>query len=133
VTRILIVEDEPHISALISYNLEQAGHQVAIASDGAEALCLVESFCPHLVTLDLLLPKASGWQVLDVIRHHPRKSIAQVPVVVLSALCSAKLREELRRSGVYHCLGKPFSVIELSLLVQNLLNERTDPTWANPL
>jgi DNA-binding response OmpR family regulator len=133
VTRILIVEDEPHISALISYNLEQAGYQVAIASDGAEALRLVESFCPHLVTLDLLLPKASGWQVLDVIRHHPRKSIAQVPVVVLSALCSSKLREELRRSGVYHCLGKPFSVIELSLLVQSLLNERTDPIWANPL
>ena len=131
--RILIVEDELSISNLISYNLEQAGHRVATAFDGTEALRLLYSFSPHLVTLDLLLPLCSGWEVLDTIRKHPRKAVASLPVIVLSALCSPQLREELRQSGVQHCLGKPFSVTELCILVHTLLAERPDAAWANPL
>ena len=131
--RILIVEDELSISNLISYNLEQAGYRVATAFDGTEALRLLDSFSPHLITLDLLLPLRSGWEVLDAIRKHPRKAVASLPVIVLSALCSPQLREELRRSGVQHCLSKPFSVTELSILAHTLLTERPDTLWANPL
>lgn len=131
--RILVVEDELNISNLISYNLEQAGYRVATAFDGTEALRLLESFHPHLVTLDLLLPKQSGWQVLDAIRHHPHKQVSTLPVIVLSALCSSKLRDELRRNGVHHCLGKPFSVTELCVLVHTLLEYWLDPARANPL
>jgi DNA-binding response OmpR family regulator len=133
VKRILIVEDELSISNLISYNLEQAGYRVATAFDGVEALHLLDSFSPHLVTLDLLLPLRSGWEVLDTMRKHPRRAIASLPVVVLSALCSQQLREELRRSGVQHCLSKPFSVTELCILAHTLLTEHTDTAWANPL
>lgn len=131
--RILVVEDELSISNLISYNLEQAGYRVAAAFDGAEALRMVDRFCPHLVTLDLLLPQQSGWQVLDAIRHHPRKPIARLPIIGLTALCSPRLREELRRSDVRHCLGKPFSITELCLLVNTLLAEQPDSAWASPL
>jgi len=133
VKRILVVEDELSISNLICYNLERAGYRMATAFDGDEALQLVESFCPQLVTLDLLLPRQSGWQVLDTIRHHPRRQIAMLPVIVLSALSSPQLRDELHRSGVRHCLNKPFSVTELSLLVNMLLEERPDSAWASPL
>ena len=131
--RILVVEDELSISNLICYNLEQAGYRVAAAFDGDEALHSVESFCPQLVTLDLLLPRQSGWQVLDAIRHHPRKQTAMLPILVLSALSSPQLREELHRSGVRHCLSKPFSVTELCLLVSALLEERPDAAWISPL
>lgn len=131
--RILIVEDELSISNLISYNLQQAGYRVATAYDGVEAIRLVEDFCPHLVTLDLLLPLRSGWQVLDAIRRHPRRSIATVPVIVLSALGSPKLQSELLSNGVAHCLGKPFSVTELCLLVHSLLDKPKEPSWASPL
>ena len=130
--RILVIEDELSISNLICYNLEQAGHRVAAAFDGDEALQLVESFCPHLVTLDLLLPRRSGWQVLDAVRHHPRRQTATLPTIVLSALSSPQLREELHRSGVRHCLSKPFSVTELCLLVNALLEE-PDAAWSSPL
>jgi DNA-binding response OmpR family regulator len=133
VKRILVVEDELSISNLICYNLEQAGYRVAAAFDGDEALHSVESFCPQLVTLDLLLPRQSGWQVLDAIRHHPRRQTALLPVLVLSALSSPQLREELWRSGVHHCLSKPFSVIELCLLVNTLLEEHSDAAWSSPL
>lgn len=133
VKRILIVEDEHSISHLIAYNLEQSGYRVATAYDGTEALQMVEEFTPHLITLDLLLPLRSGWQVLDTIRHHPRRQVSTVPVVVLSALSSVQLRHELLRSGVTHCLGKPFSVMELCILVNTLLQEKIDTAWESPL
>jgi len=133
VKRILVVEDELSISNLICYNLEQAGYRVAAAFDGDEALQSVESFCPQLVTLDLLLPRQSGWQVLDAIRHHPRRQTAMLPILVLSALSSPQLREELHRSGVRYCLSKPFSVTELCLLVNTLLEEHPDAAWSSPL
>ena len=130
---ILVVEDDCSISHLISYNLEQAGYHVVTAFDGDEALRLVDSSCPQLVTLDLLLPRQSGWEVLQAIRHHPRRQIATLPIIVLSALCSPHLRADLRRNGVDHCLGKPFSVTELCVLVHSLLVARTEAIWENPL
>jgi len=132
VKRILVIEDELSISDLIAYNLQKAGYQIATAYDGVEAIQVVEDFCPHLVTLDLLLPLRSGWQVLDAIRRHPRKSVAALPVIVVSALGSPKLQSELLRNGVAHCLGKPFSVTELCLLVHTLLSEPQEPFWASP-
>jgi two-component system alkaline phosphatase synthesis response regulator PhoP len=133
VKHILVVEDDLSISNLISYNLEQAGYRVVTAFDGAEALRFMDIFCPQLVTLDLLLPRQSGWEVLRTIRAHPRKYIATLPIIVVSALYSPQLRADLRQSGVEHCLGKPFSVTELSVLVHSLLAARSDAVWENPL
>ena len=133
VKRILIVEDELHISQLITYNLHEAGYQVATAFDGVEAFSKIERFAPHLITLDLLLPLHSGWEVLDFIRKHPRKQIATLPVIVLSALNSRQLKADLRLNGVEHCLGKPFSVTELCLLVRSMLDKPYERSWANPL
>ena len=131
--RILVVEDELSIANLIAYNLEQAGYLVTVAHDGLEAIRLVEEFLPHLVTLDLLLPLRSGWQVLDAIRCPPRKRIATLPVIVLSALNSMHLNDELVRNGVRHCLGKPFSITELSTLVETLSGEKSEIAWDSPL
>lgn len=133
VKRILIVEDELHISQLITYTLCEAGYQTATAFDGVEALSQVERFAPHLITLDLLLPLHSGWEVLDFVRKHPRKQIATLPVIVLSALCSSQLKADLRLNGVEHYLGKPFSVTELCLLVRSVLDKPYERNWANPL
>jgi|SRR5581483_4938440 len=133
VKRILVVEDELHISQLITYNLREAGYEVATAFDGVEAFSKVERFTPHLITLDLLLPLHSGWEVLDFVRKHPRKQIASLPVIVLSALGSPQLKADLRLNGVEHCLGKPFSVTELRLLVRSMLDKPDERYWANPL
>ena len=133
VKRILVVEDELHISQLITYNLTEAGYLTAPAFDGREALSLIEESAPHLITLDLLLPLHSGWEVLDFIRKHPRRQIATLPVIVLSALRSPQLQAELRHNGVEHCLGKPFSVTELCLLVRSMLEKPRDMNWASPL
>ncbi len=57
--KILVVEDELSISNLISSNLEQAGYKVVTAFDSTEALRLVDSFCSHLLTIELLVPQQS--------------------------------------------------------------------------
>ncbi len=133
VKRILVIEDEPHISQLITYNLVEAGYLAVPAFDGSEALTQIEDFAPHLITLDLLLPLHSGWEILDFIRAHPRKQLSTLPVIVLSALRSPQLQADLRHHQVEHCLGKPFSVTELCLLVRSLLDQPRDAGWANPL
>lgn len=131
--RILVVEDDTSIAHLIAYNLEQTGYRVARAGNGVEALQRVESFSPHLLTLDLLLPQQSGWQVLNALRAHSQKRVATLPVLVVSALASPRLRDDLRRHGVGHCLGKPFSVTELYFLVNTIMATPIDPHWASPL
>ncbi len=120
--KVLVVEDEPSIAHLIAYNLEQAGHCVEVAEDGEQACAQVESFGPNLVTLDLLLPLKSGWQVLEYIRRHPDARVRQVPIIVVSALASQRQQEELQHSSVHHCLSKPFSISELCLLVHHHLS-----------
>ncbi len=130
---ILVVEDDPSNSELISYTLEQAGHRVVTVFNGDEAVRSVERNCPRLVTLDLLLPLQSGWEVLRAIRSHPRHHIATLPIVVVSALTTPHLRADLRKSGVDHCLPKPFSVTALCVLVRSLLAPSTDTVWDSPL
>lgn len=120
--KVLVVEDEPSIAHLIAYHLEQAGYCVEIAEDGEQACTRVESFGPDLVTLDLLLPLKSGWQVLEYIRRHPDAHVRQVPIIVVSALASQQQQQELQHHGVHHCLSKPFSISKLCLLVRHQLS-----------
>ena len=119
------MEDEPSTAHLIAYNLEQAGYCVEIAEDGEQACARVESFGPDLVTLDLLLPLKSGWQVLECIRRHSDARVRQVPIIVVSALASRRQQKELQLSGAHHCLGKPFSISELCLLIHKQLSPAT--------
>ena len=115
--KVLVVEDEASIAGLIAYNLERAGYRVQTATDGREACRQAETFAPDAVTLDLLLPLVSGWQVLHFLRCHANRRLARVPVIVVSALGSARQRAELKRQGAQDCLEKPFSVAELSHLI----------------
>lgn len=115
--KVLVVEDEASIAGLIAYNLERAGYDVQTATDGQEACRRAETFAPDAVTLDLLLPLVSGWQVLRFLRGHADRRLARVPVIVVSALGSARQRAELKRQGAQDCLEKPFPVAELSRLI----------------
>ena len=132
VKRILIVEDEPHIAQLIAYNLSAAGYLTVIAVNGSEAIASINAVAPDLVTLDLLLPLQSGWEVLHTIRQHPSRHIATLPIIVVSALSSPHLQTDLQRHGVSHCLGKPFSVTALCMLVHSMLEKPCDASWLSP-
>ncbi|MBL0157171.1 MAG: response regulator [Bryobacterales bacterium] len=81
--RVLVVEDERHIARLLEFVLSRAGYTVRTAYDGTSAVAALESFQPHAVVLDLVLPDLSGGDVLKAIRQS--SACANAGVLVLSA------------------------------------------------
>lgn len=117
--RILVVDDEPDIIALVAYHLARSGYRVSTASTGAEALQAAREEQPALVVLDLMLPELSGFQVLERIRGD--KTLAETPVLMLTARRDEPDRVQGLSLGADDYLVKPFSPQELVLRVRNIL------------
>src|SRR5262245_29453724 len=81
--RVLIVDDDPDIVRLVSYNLSHAGFEVHSASTGREALEMVHSQPPDLVVLDIMLPDVDGLEVCRMLRQ--QASYRQLPILMLTA------------------------------------------------
>jgi len=116
--RILVVEDEPDISALVAYHLARESYRVRTVADGTEALQAVEAEAPDLIVLDLMLPGMSGQEVLRELHRRPE---VNVPVIVLTARREENDRVEGLRLGADDYLTKPFSPQELVLRVGAVL------------
>lgn len=116
--RILVVEDEPDISALVAYHLARESYRVRTAADGQEAIQAVSAEAPDLVVLDLMLPDISGKEVLRELR---RPSAVTIPVILLTACTEERDRIEGLRLGADDYLTKPFSPQELVLRVGAVL------------
>lgn len=82
--KILVVDDERHIVRLIEINLERAGYHVITAYDGVEALKKVASEKPHMVILDIMMPRMDGWEVLAKLRADPATDIDHLAIIVFS-------------------------------------------------
>jgi DNA-binding response OmpR family regulator len=115
---VLVVEDEPAVAALEAAILADAGLTVAVAPDGGAALAAVDQRRPDLVVLDLDLPVASGFRVLEVLKRDP--ATAAVPVLVVTALDFAEARAAVR-SGADAFLPKPFEATEFVARATRLL------------
>jgi len=116
---ILIADDEPNIVAAIEFLLKQRGHEVHTAEDGAAALAIVAEVVPDLVLLDVMMPRASGYDVCQAIRRRPEWR--HIKIIMLSA----KGREsEVVRGltlGADLYVTKPFSTRDLMAKVEGLL------------
>ncbi len=119
VPRILVVEDEPDIAALIAYQLTREGFRVETAGNGTEALSAVARDVPDLVVLDRMLPGLSGDEVLERLKEEPGTST--IPVLVLTAKREQEDRIKGFELGADDYLTKPFSPRELVLRVQAIL------------
>jgi len=120
--RILSVEDEPDLAHLLHYHLTRAGHDVATASTGWEAIDSVKKRRPDLILLDLMLPDLDGFGVCELLRNDP--ATATIPVIILSAWSSHDSRQLGAELGVLDYLTKPFSPTELVNRVNRLVGER---------
>lgn len=116
---ILVVDDEPDISALVAYHLARESYRVRTAADGLEALRAVESQMPDLVVLDLMLPGMSGLDVLRELRRRPEAQ--EVPVILLTARREEADRIAGLKLGADDYIAKPFSPQELVLRVGAVL------------
>jgi len=88
--KILIVEDDIPLRDMYQARLEMDGYQVIVADDGEEGLAKTTEEKPHLILLDLMMPKISGMDVLDIIKSTPE--IKNIPVIVLTALTTSKTK-----------------------------------------
>ena len=112
---VLIVEDEKPISKLIEMSLRSAGYACTCVYDGMAAADLLEEHRYDLVLLDIMLPGASGYELMDYIRP------MDIPVIFLTAKTSVADRVKGLRLGADDYLGKPFEIIELLARVESVL------------
>jgi two-component system phosphate regulon response regulator PhoB len=116
---VLVVDDEPHIVALVSYHLVKAGYRVVAATTGTEALDRARRERPDLVVLDLMLPGMSGFEVLEALRADQRTH--DVAVLMLTARREEHDRVKGLSLGADDYLTKPFSPQELVLRAKAIL------------
>ena len=113
--RILIVEDEKPINDLIEMNLTEAGYECVCAYDGIIASDLVEQERFDLVLLDIMLPGADGYEVLEYIKP------LEIPVIFLTAKGSTHDKVKGLKLGADDYLTKPFEIVELLARVESIL------------
>jgi two-component system phosphate regulon response regulator PhoB len=123
--RILVVDDEPDITALVAYHLAKAGYRVSTAATGPDALKAAREERPDIVVLDLMLPGVSGYDVLAELRR--REETREVGVILLTARREEADRIRGLSLGADDYLTKPFSPQELSLRVQAVLRRLGSP------
>jgi DNA-binding response OmpR family regulator len=126
--RVLVVDDDPTVSDVVRRYLERAGFAVSLATDGPDALDVVERDHPDLVVLDLMLPGIDGLEVCRRLRTRT----PEVPVVMLTALGEEADRVLGLELGADDYLTKPFSPRELVLRVRSVLRRAGRPAPAQP-
>lgn len=119
VKRILIIEDELEVRNAIRRVLRHSSFEITSAADGFQAGVKILSGKPHLVTLDLSMPKLDGYEVLQFIRQQPE--MAHIKIVVISGLSEYGLNKALDL-GADVALSKPFDNVQLRDVVSQLLN-----------
>lgn len=129
--RVLIVDDEADLSELLAYNLRRAGYDTRVEPNGLAGLAAVESYQPHLVVLDLMMPEMSGLEVAQ--RLKKGDTTARIPIIMLTA--RTEERDELAGldAGADDYVTKPFSMKVLEARIEAVLRRaeaRRGPTGA---
>ena len=120
--RILLVDDDAEIVESIRYALEAAGFKVMVARDGNEGLALTEHTSPDLVILDMMMPKRSGFLVLEQLR---RTRSAPLKVIMITANEGSRHKAYAEMLGVDDYIRKPFAMDRLVDAVRRQLFPET--------
>jgi DNA-binding response OmpR family regulator len=127
-TRILVAEDDPDISALLQRYLEKAGFSVEVAASGRATMNAIAARAPDLLVLDVMLPHMDGLEVCRAVRGNVQT--AGIPIIMLTARADESDRIVGLEIGADDYVAKPFSPNELVARVRALLrrSQRTVPT-----
>ena len=117
--KILVVDDEPDVVELISFNLRTRGYEVLSAHDGLEALLKARRFLPDLVVLDVMMDGMDGLSVCEIL--HAQPSTRSIPVIILTAATGEMAKLNSYAAGAADFLTKPFSPIDLMHRISRIL------------
>ena len=125
-----MVEDDPDLVELLSFNLRGCGFVVSASGDGVDALKKARSIVPDLILLDLMLPQLDGFGVCEILRRDP--ATAGIPIIMVTAMSSQFARLAGLEAGANDYITKPFSPKQLIARVQEMLG-RPVPQTASPV
>lgn len=116
--KVLIVDDEEPLRAVLSAELASEGYEVETASDGDEAMELVQSKPIDLVLLDIKMPRVDGFEVLRFIKKH----YPQVKVIMLTAYADLSSAIDSKRWGAEDFVSKPYDLFDLLTTIERVLS-----------
>jgi DNA-binding response OmpR family regulator len=120
--KVLVVDDEADLRRFVKLRLSRAGYKVFEASNGIEGLEQLYKVKPHLVVLDIMMPRMDGWETCRRIRE-----VSNVPILILSAKGDRGSRVKGLDLGANDYLAKPFAGFELLKKIQSLLSDSESP------
>ncbi|HTV10441.1 MAG TPA: response regulator [Acidimicrobiales bacterium] len=125
-SKLLIVDDEEGVRALVSMTLDSGAYEIFEARDGAQALQMAREHRPDLVLLDVMLPDMSGVDVCRRLKADP--ATAKVTIVMLTARAQSTDLTDAEGAGADGYFTKPFSPIALTRKVESILGQTS--AWA---
>ncbi len=117
---ILVAEDEMMMLKTIELRLKKDGHKIILCQDGREAIKKIEELTPDLIITDIMMPYASGLEIIGAVKAKGGKKI---PIIVLSAMGQENVVLEAFQLGADDYITKPFSPNELSVRVKRYIPE----------
>jgi DNA-binding response OmpR family regulator len=120
-SRILAVDDEPHILKLVAFSLKAGGFEVIEANDGLSAIEIAQAEQPDLILLDVMMPVLDGFEACRRLKQDPATS--EIPVVMLTAKTQLSEQKAGLDSGALGYICKPFTPKDLVAQVQAYLGE----------
>jgi CheY-like chemotaxis protein len=119
--RVLLVDDDADSTEPLALLLQSKGHDTRIATSGADAIAVAQSFDPHVVLLDLGLPAMDGYEVARRLRQEPRGG--DVVLVALTGWSGREVRQRAADAGFDYHLVKPVNWEELGRIVESVARD----------
>ena len=116
--KILIVDDDINITDLMKALVRMEGHQPTTVNDSFQAMEVANSINPDLITLDLMMPGLTGYELCALLRADPK--FANTPIIIISALGDAESREKAYNAGAKDYITKPFKTDDLMQRIKEL-------------
>jgi two-component system alkaline phosphatase synthesis response regulator PhoP len=120
--KILVVDDEADLVETIRFPLEMEGYTVLVSDNGEDALNKARREKPHLILLDLMLPKLDGYKVCRLLKFDEK--YRHIPILMLTARTQEKDKIMAKETGADEYITKPFNIDQLLEKVKSYLGER---------
>ena len=118
-SRVLVVDDEDALRMVLSSELSSSGYEVATASDGDEAITVIQNKKFDLVLLDIKMPKVDGFEVLKFIK----KNYPVMKVIMLTGFADLKNAIESKKHGAEDFVSKPYDLVDLLTTIERVISE----------
>jgi CheY-like chemotaxis protein len=120
VAKILVTDDDVTVTQLLKMLLSIEGHQPTALNDSNEAMTMANQLLPDLITLDLMMPGLSGFDLCELLHQDPK--FTHIPGLIISARDDPESKERAYQAGAKGYLTKPFGVDTLTQKIKELTN-----------